>query len=111
MDTVADFFVDPLVWPAYIYAAAYGFVWFAAWGLAQLMLHKCGIERATTRAWGIALLLHLLFGIGLACWICVRAAPRVAEWWHIPLYLIFCVPIVLVDICLLVLLLAKKSAK
>ena len=101
MQVIGDFFVDPLVLPAYFYLAAYGIVWAVAFGLARLFMNQIGIERAATRAWRIAIVLHLLFGTGLAIWISVRAVPRVAEWWHTIFYLLLYVLIVIVDVCLL----------
>ena len=111
MQIIADFFVDPLVVPAYFYFAAYGFVWVIAFVLSRLFMRQIGIERATTRAWRIAIVLHMLFGTGLAVWICVRAIPRVAEWWHIPFYLVFYVLILVVDVCLLVSLPTQSAKK
>ena len=102
MKIIANFFTNPLVVPAYIYLAAYGFVWIIAFILARLFMNQIGIERATTRAWRIAIIAHVLGGTGLMVWICTQAIPRVPEWWHVPFYLILYVLIVIVDICLLV---------
>ena len=102
MQVIADFFVDPLILPVYIYLAAYGIVWAVAFGLARVFMNQIGIERATTRAWRIAIVTHLLFGTSLVIWICFRAIPRVAEWWHTIFYLLFYVLIVIVDVCMLV---------
>ncbi|MDE0483509.1 MAG: hypothetical protein OXI67_13090 [Candidatus Poribacteria bacterium] len=111
MKVIADFFVDPLVLPIYIYLAAYGIVWAIAFGLARLFMNEIGIERATTRAWRIAIVIHLLFGTGLAIWICLRAIPRVSEWWHTIFYLLFYVLIVIIDACLLVSIPSQKVKK
>ena len=111
MQIIAEFFVDPLVWPAYLYFAAYGFVWILAFILARLFINQTGIERAATRAWRIAIVMHMLGGTVLIVWICVRAIPRVAEWWHIPFYLILYVLIAIVDVCLLVSLPTQRATR
>ena len=102
MQIIADFFVDPLILPVYLYVAAYGFVWFFAFVFARLLMNRTGIERATTLAWGIALGAHIFGGAVLSIWICLRAIPRLAEWWYVPIYLALYVLILIVDICLLV---------
>ena len=111
MQVIADFFVNPLVLPVYIYLAAYGIVWAVAFGLARLFMNQIGIELATTRAWRIAIVTHLLFGTGLVIWICFRAIPRVAEWWHIIFYLLFYVLIVIIDACMLVSIPSQRMKK
>ena len=109
MQVIADFFVDPLVWPAYIYLAGYGVVWIVAFALARLFINQIGVERAATRAWCIAIIIHLLFGTGLAIWIGARAVPRVSEAWHTVFYLFFYVLIVIVDGCAIVSLLSQST--
>ena len=88
MQRIFDFFVDPLIWPVYIYLAAYGFMWLLAYSLARVFMNQSGIERGTTRAWRIAVIAHMLGGTVLVIWLVFRAIPRVSEWWHILLYLI-----------------------
>ena len=111
MQVIAEFFVDPLVWPAYLYFAAYGFVWMIAWGLARLFMNQRSIERATTLAWQIAIVTHILGGTFLIIWLGVRDHKRVAEWWHIPFYLVFYILIMVVDVCLLISLSTRNSKK
>ena len=101
MQVIADFFVDPLVWPAYIYLLAYSFVWATAFVLVRLFISQKGIEHAVMQAWSIALFIHILGGTFLIIWICFRAKDRVAEWFQIPLYLVLYIIIVIVDVCLL----------
>ncbi len=101
MQVIAEFFVDPLVWPAYIYLLAYSFVWATAFVLVRLFINQKGIEHAVTQAWSIALFMHILGGAFLIIWICFRAKDRVAEWFQIPLYLVLYIIIVIVDVCLL----------
>ena len=110
MQVIADFFVDPLVWPAYLYFAAYGFVWIIAWGLARLFMNTRGVESAAALAWGIAIFIHILGGTALIIWLSGREHNRFAEWWYIPFYLIFYIVILIVDICLLFSLITRKNA-
>ena len=102
MQIIAEFFVDPLIVPVYVYFAAYGFVWFFAFVFARLLMNRTGIERATTLAWGFALGAHIIGGAVLTVSICLRAIPRLAEWWHVPIYLALYVLFLIVDVCLLV---------
>ncbi len=111
MNEIGEFFIDPLVWPAYIYGCAYGFAWFIAFVLARLCVSQKGLEGAITQAWGIALSLHILGGAFLIVWIIFRAKDRVGEWFQIPLYLVFYIIIVLVDIGLLISLANQKPKK
>ena len=111
MEGFAEFFVDPLVLPAYIYAAGWGFMWLIAFGLARLFMSQKGIERAVIQAWSIALFMHILGGTFLIVWICFRAKDRVAEWFYIPLYLVLYIIIVIVDVCLLVSLSNQRPKK
>lgn len=102
MQIIADFFTNPLIVPVYFYFAAYSFVWVIAYVLARLFMNRIGIERATTRAWGFALGAHIAGGTLLTIIICLRAIPRLAEWWHVPIYLALYVLFLIVDLCLLV---------
>ena len=111
MQGITDFFVDSLVWPAYIYFAAYGFVWMIAWGLARLLKNQNSIEQAVKSAWVIAFIMHIIGGTVLIIWLSGQATHRFADWWYIPLYLVFYILIMIVDVCLLVSLLTQKSKK
>ena len=111
MEVIADFFVDPLVWPAYLYFAAYGFVWIIAWALARLFMNQRGVESAAALAWGIAIIMHILGGTGLIVWLSGRAHNRFPEWWYIPFYLIFYIVIMIVDVCLLFSLITRNSRR
>ena len=103
MQFMADFFVHSLVWPAYLYFAAYGFVWVIAWVLARLFMNQRSIERATTRAWQIAIVTHILGGTVLIIWLWVSEdSEQFAESWYKPLYFIFYILIMIVDVCLLI---------
>ncbi len=108
---MAEFFGDPLLVPAYFYLLGYGIAWAIAFVLARLLMKQGGIERAATRAWQFAIVLHIISGTALIAWICFRAIPRVAEWWHVPLYLILYVLILILDICLLVTLSTQRVKK
>ena len=111
MESVAEFFVDPLVWPAYIYFIGYGVVWVIAFVLARLFMSQKGIERAVMQAWSIALSMHILGGTFLIIWICFLAKDRVAEWFHVPLYLVLYIIIIIADVCLFVSLLNQVPQK
>ena len=63
-------------------------MWLLAYSLARVFMNQSGIERGTTRAWRIAVIAHMLGGTVLVIWLVFRAIPRVSEWWHILLYLI-----------------------
>ena len=113
MQVIADFFVDSLVVPTYFYLAAYGIVWIIAFVLARLFMNQNQnqVERATRRAWGIAIVIHILGGTFLIIWIFSRAVHRVPEWWYIPIYLILYVLIVIVDVCFLISLYSQRTKK
>ena len=40
MQVISEFFVDPLVLPAYFFLATYGIVWAVAFGLARLFMNQ-----------------------------------------------------------------------
>ena len=101
MQTYFHFFMDLFVLPVCIYVAAYGFAWLIAFVLARLFVNQLGIERATTRAWGIAIFAHMIFGTGAVVWIWTLAIPQVEQWWDVSLFLLLYVLVVIVDICLL----------
>lgn len=113
MKIIADFFVDSLVVPVYFYLAAYGFVWIIALGLSRLFMNQnqVQVEQAAKRAWRFGFVMHLLGGTALIVWIVIRAIPRVAEWWHVPFYLIFYVLIIIVDVCFLISLSTRRTTK
>lgn len=111
MQGIADFFVDPLVWPAYIYFAAYSFVWLIAWGLARLIKNQNSTEQAAKGAWIIAFVMHILGGIVLIIWLSGQALNRFPDWWYIPLYLVLYIVILIVDVCLLISLLTQNVRK
>jgi hypothetical protein len=108
MEGIADFFGDPLVWPAGVYFLAYTFVWIIAFGLGQSLKHRVSIERAAAFAWGIALFIHILGGTALIIWLWDRVNNRFAELMYTTLYLLFYIVIMLVDVCLLFSLLTKN---
>lgn len=109
MQVLGEFFVDPFVMPVYFFLAAYGIVWLIAFGLARLFMNKIGIDRASTRAWRIAFAAHILFGTGLAIWICARAIPRVSEWWHTVFYVLLYFLFIIVDVCCLIAIPSHKT--
>jgi hypothetical protein len=110
MQTYFNFFMDLFVLPVCIYAAAYGFAWLIAFVLARLFVNQLGIERAATRAWGIAIFAHMIFGTGAVVWIWTLAIPQVEQWWDVSLFLLLYVLVVIVDICLLVSLPTQRSS-
>ena len=109
MEGIADFFGDPLVWPAVVYLIAYTFVWMIALALGQLFKHRVSVERAAAFAWGIALFIHMLGGTALIIWLGDRAHNRFAEWGY--LYLLFYIVIMIVDVCLLLSVRTKNTKK
>lgn len=111
MEGIADFFGDPLVWPAVVYFIAYTFVWMIAWALGQLFKHRVSVERAAAFAWGIALFMHMLGGIALIIWLWDRANNRFAEGMYTLLYLLFYIVIVIFDVCLLFLALTSTKKR
>lgn len=112
MEIIAEFFVDSLVVPVYFYIAAYGFVWILALVFSRFIFMDSvpsNVELAAKRAWRTGFILHLIGGTVLIAWILMRAIPRVAEWWHVPFYLIFYILIVIVDIVVIVKSFDKKK--
>ena len=110
MQTYFNFFMDLFVLPVCIYVAAYGFAWLIAFVLARLFVNKFGIERAATRAWGIAIFAHMIFGTGAVLWIWALAIPQVEQWLDVSLFLLLYLLVVIVDICLLVSLPTQSSS-
>ena len=108
MEGIANFFGDPLVWPAVVYFLAYIFAWIIALGIAQFLKRRVSIERVAVFAWGIAFFVHILGGIALIIWLWDRANNRFAEAMF---YFSFYIVIILVDVCLLFLLLTKNRKK
>lgn len=103
MQNVSNFLIDPLVWPLYIYFAAYSFVWLFAFVLARLFMNQTNIERAAILAWRIGIVLHLLSGIVLVIWLYHSNSGRSDEQADILFYLIPYLIIIVVDVCLLLL--------
>ena len=111
MEGIADFFGDPLVWPAVVYFVGYSFVWMIACGLGQLFKNRVSIERAAAIAWGIALSIHILGGTALIIWLWDRAHNRFSEGLYMVLYLLFYIVIMIVNGCLLFSLLTKNTKR
>ena len=111
MEGIADFFGDPLVWPAVVYFIAYTFVWLIAWALGQLCKHRVSIERAAAIGWGIALFIHILGGTLLIIWLWDRVDNRYDEWPYKILYLLIYIVILIIDACLLFSVLTKDTKK
>ena len=109
MQVVFDFFVDPIIWPIYLYLGGYGLVWLIALLLSRLYIHKMEIERGVMRSWKIAFILHLLAGTALVAWLCFKAADLVKAWWYIILYMLPYTGIFLLDIFFLLFL--NESSK
>jgi len=107
MESISDFFVNPLIYPFYVGLALYGFAWivgrffFAGVFIRGLGTTPGAIERGTLRAWRLMAIIHLLlltfFVIGLS----IHALPRVSNWPRVFLYLIAYVPFLVADICIL----------
>ena len=112
MEVIAEFFVDPLVVPAYYYFLGYGVAWSIAFILARLFMNgKNDMERAVIKAWGVALSLHIIGGLFFIVWIFIRAKNAEEEWAQIPLYLSLYLIIFFVDMGLLINLLNKRPKK
>ena len=109
MEGIADFFGDPLVWPAVVYFVAYTFVWLIAWAFGQLFKQRVSIERAAAIGWGIALVLHILGGTLLIIWLWDRVDNRYDEWTYKTLYMLIYIVIIVVDVCLLFSVLTKNT--
>ena len=111
MESIADFFGDPLVWPAVVYFIAYTFVWLIALALGQLCKHQVSIERAATIAWRIALIIHILGGTALIVWLWDRVDNRYDEWGYKIGYLFIYIVFMIVDVCLLFSVPTKNTKK
>ena len=111
MQSVTDFFVDPLVWPVVVYLAAYGFVWMIACGLGQFLKSRVSIERAAALAWGIAFVTHILGGTFFIIWLWDRAYNRFSDGLYTFLYVCIYIVVMIVDIILLFSALTKGERK
>lgn len=111
MGRIADFFGDPLVWPAVVYFVAYTFVWLIAWALGQLLKQRGSIERAAARAWRIAFFIHILGGALLVIWLWDRVHNRYDEWTYITFYFLLYIVIIIVDVYLGILVSTKNTKK
>ena len=111
MTGIADFFGDPLVWPAIVYFLAYTFVWLIALVLGQFLKNRFSIERAAKIAWRIALFIHIIGGTFLIIWLWDRAHNRFADGLYSLLYFLLYIVLMIVDICLIFSILSKKQKK
>ena len=109
MQTVFDFFIDPLIWPFHLYIAGYGLVWLVAFLLSRLFMPKIGIEIGVMRGWKMAFTLHFLAGTALVFWLCFKAIDLVKAWWHIIFYMLPYIAIFLLDVYFL--LLSNENSK
>ncbi len=111
MTGIADFFGDPLVWPAIVYLLAYTFVWLIALMLGQFLKNRFSIERAAKIAWRIALFIHIIGGTFLIIWLWDRAHNRFADGLYSLLYLLLYIVIMIADICLIFSILSENGKK
>ena len=111
MTGIADFFGDPLVWPAIVYLLAYTFVWLIALVLGQFLKNRFSIERAAKIAWRIALFIHIIGGTFLIIWLWDRAHNRFADGLYSLLYLFLYIVIIIADVCLIFSILSEKAKK
>ena len=111
MTGIADFFGDPLVWPAIVYLLAYTFVWLIALVLGQFLKNRFSVERAAKIAWRIALFIHIIGGTFLIIWLWDRAHNRFADGLYSLLYLLLYIVIMIADICLIFSILSEKGKK
>ena len=111
MTGIADFFGDPLVWPAIVYFLAYTLVWLIALVLGQFLKNQFSIERAAKIAWRTALFFHIIGGTFLIIWLWDRAHNRFSDGLYLYLYfLLYIVPII-VDVLLILSILSKNTKK
>ena len=111
MTDIADFFGDPLVWPAIVYLVAYTFVWLIALVLGQFLKNRFSIERAAKIAWRIALFIHIIGGTFLIIWLWDRAHNRFADGLYSLLYLLLYIVIMIVDVYLIFSMLSENGKK
>ena len=111
MTGIADFFGDPLVWPAIVYFLAYTFVWLIAFVLGQSLKNRFNIERAAKIAWRVALFIHIIGGTFLIIWLWDRAHNRFADGLYSLLYFLLYIVLMIVDIYLIFSILSKKTKK
>ena len=111
MTGIADFFGDPLVWPAIVYLLAYTFVWLIALVLGQFLKNRFSIERAAKIAWRIALFIHIIGGTFLIIWLWDRAHNRFADGLYSLLYLFLYIVIMIADVYLIFSILSENRKK
>lgn len=111
MTGIADFFGDPLVWPAIVYLFAYTFVWLIALVLGQFLKNRFSIERAAKTAWRIALFIHIIGGTFLIIWLWDRAHNRFADGLYSLLYLFLYIVIMIADVYLIFSILSENKKK
>ena len=111
MTGIADFFGDPLVWPAIVYLLAYTFVWLIALVLGQFLKNRLNIERAAKIAWRIAFFIHIIGGTFLIIWLWDRAHNRFADGLYSLLYLLLYIVIMIADVYLVFSILSENGKK
>ena len=109
MESISDFFGDPLVWPVIVYIVSYTFAWLIALGIVQFLKHSNSIERAAATAWSIGFLIHIIGGTALIIWLWDRTHNRFSDGLYTFLYLLLYIVIIIVDIILILSILSKKS--
>ena len=115
MQNIIDFLGDSLVWSVYVgilmYIAAWGGARFFAGVFARHIGNdRSAIERGTTRAWRLVIILHLLIMTGWAIGLSVHTLPSVPDWPYILWYLVSYMPFLIVDVCILISLSSHSKA-
>lgn len=90
MDTILDFFVDPLVKPVYFYFFSYALVWMLAFGLSRLIASsgKPGcFDQGADKGWKFAFIAHFVAGLLMIVWVTKAAFARQIGWLWLSVYL------------------------
>jgi len=101
MKELAQFFIDPLIVPFYYYLLCYLVVWALAAAFARITSDPIVVgsyDRATARAWGVTLILHLIAGLVFVTWLCMKTIGGSYSIVKIVLYLLMYLAIVILDL-------------
>ena len=115
MENILDFIGDPLVWSVLVYIGLYllavgGARFFSGVFARHIGNNPNAIEIGTTRAWRLAIILHLILVTGLAIFLIVRERPNNPDWQHVLWYVLWYVPFLIIDVCILISLSSHSKA-
>ena len=115
MEKILDFIGNPLVWSVLVYIGLYfltvgGARFFTGVFARHIGNEPNAIEIGTARAWRLVIILHLILVTGLAIFLSVRERPNNPDWQHVLWYLLWYLPFLIIDVCVLISLSSHSKA-